>query len=328
MNDRESRTITIPEGIHRRAHADYVTYTAITGQGDAAKAVFKKHAACYADYMRQLPTTGFKLEPDEDTKECFLPGDLYLEWVEACRSSGLIPKEVTGSINDKDGLPRMEIPNKGYPRHRVYSALCAYRFAESFSHMPYCVVMSMRQWPHLPFWQHLFYAMGRFGCGSGHSWSYVCPVREDSMTGSYGGGWNLAQGLAAVRLFLMEDEALHKHDSDYTYSDIHNIAEAISPSVMAGNYANYPSMIIPASPDDPKRNTVLDDHWIPIWDYLMGQARKHDDAKVAKTAKEIYAEISAKDPVVPAVLKRIDEAKATYLRQQEEAKKGRYAPQW
>ena len=280
MNDQKNRTITIPDSVRKRTESDYVTYTAITGKGDDTKAVLRKHAACYAEYMQRLPTTGFMLEPDENTKGCFLPNDIYMEWVDACRSSGLIPKEVVGSISDKDDRPRMEIPNNGYPRHRVYSALCAYRFAESFAHMPYSVVMSMRQWPQIPFWQHLFYAMGRFGCGSGHSWSYVCAVREDSMTSNYGGGWNLAMGLAATRLFLLDDEALHKYDADYTYSDIHKIAQELGPMVATGRYGQPPSLVIPANPDVPDRNTVLADHWIPIWEYMMTKARSKSAAEV------------------------------------------------
>ncbi|MGM3367097.1 hypothetical protein ACS212_23570, partial [Escherichia coli] len=71
----------------------------------------------------------------KDWKKFAIDGESYLRFIDLFKSHLLIHPSVTAKVDD-DGTIRMHIPIE-MSRHRVYSAMCAYRWAESMSPFVY-----------------------------------------------------------------------------------------------------------------------------------------------------------------------------------------------
>lgn len=82
--------------------------------------------------------------------------DMYLKFIDLTKESNVIDSSVEATVSDDDYL--MHIPIVKTTRHRVYAALCCYRFCESWAPIPYTVLKLKELNPQLHFWQLLHYA--------------------------------------------------------------------------------------------------------------------------------------------------------------------------
>lgn len=290
-----TRTIHVPNNIVNRPDPDYVSFTAYQYPNGVQQSKTVIHAACYAEYMKALSDTEFLLMPDTDTARYFLPGDIFLEWVARCQAANIVPDTAMAWIDETDKLPRMKIP-KGLPRHIAYTALCVYRFAESYARMPYTFVHASRQWPHLPFWQVLHYAMSRYNCQEGHSWTAVIPGSWASLHSNNGNAWNIMNGVAVPYILTQSPRRLAESQNEYLTSVVTRAAIGLTRKLQVASYSTIPATPIAASADNPEENTILDDVWVPLWKYACKIKCQKSLATVSDEIHEIYTEAVKADP--------------------------------
>jgi hypothetical protein len=194
----KSCVVSLPPKIVIRG-VDNVTYATITGD----KEQLHRAAPCYQAHMAQLNKYTFKCIAS--TRVSVLPEREYLLWMQYCHTYGLVP---TGSTFWREkGQNIALIPGKYETRHRLYTGLCCYRWADSLAPLPYTVVHLLDHNPQLHFMQVLHYAMGKFVTLVGHSFSNVAANNMGAIYGGSGAArLNVLYGLG-TKLFYQFDES-------------------------------------------------------------------------------------------------------------------------
>lgn len=285
--------IEIPAELKKRGD-DYVSYTAIDKNGKRTK----HDHVCYATHMQKLPEHSFELLPRrtaEDWKDWAIDGESYLRFVELFKDNGLIDPTVKAEIDDTGAL-KMHIPI-GMSRHRVYSAMCAFRWAESLAPFVYTILKLSNDRKELSFWQILHYAMATQVASCGHNWCNIAQTRADCgyIYSCYGMGYNLGMSLCMPLFWYQTDEALAKL-SGATHSQIDNIAIAVAPCKTKDGLKYgmaLPTLLVSGSPDDkPMKNDVLNPMWTPLYKYTASMATcNYDAAVIQKELLAMYQEV-------------------------------------
>jgi len=156
---------------------DYVTYKTILPK----QTLEHINLPCYSGSMVNLNKIEFVCSPN-NKKKSILPDDIYLRWMQLCKDYGLCPTSSEAFI-EKD---KQHFRCRGKNRHRVYAALCCYRWADNVAPIPYTVVRLLDMNPRLTFYQVLHYALAKYITNSNHNFisiagggSYLAyPVRR------------------------------------------------------------------------------------------------------------------------------------------------------
>jgi hypothetical protein len=150
--------VEIPSHLKGMASNDYVSYTS---NGTAYKS-----AACYAKIMGQLPSVCTDCEPLLPETKSQLSSEDYLAWMNLCKDNHLMP---SGSeFRSEDGRNYAKIPGAGETKHRIYAALCCYRWTECLSPMCY-LLLRLSERKKLDFFQLFHYVTGKHVTLTGHS---------------------------------------------------------------------------------------------------------------------------------------------------------------
>lgn len=139
---------------------DYVSY----------KTIGKKHShdhlnrPCYSGSMLNLSKFNFLCRPNYGSKS-LLPKEIYLRWMQLCKDYGLAPTTSEAFVEKGKNYFRC----KGHNKHRVYAALCCYRWADNLAPLPYTVVTLLDMNSQLSFYQVLHYALSKYIQNSNHN---------------------------------------------------------------------------------------------------------------------------------------------------------------
>lgn len=235
--------IKLPPKIKNR-QGDYVSYIA-TGN-KTGKEQKMMNAACYHAHMSKLPQHSFQCVPADKTS--ILPEREYLLWMQYCHAFGLLP--MASTFWHEKGRNYAIIPGKYEMRHRIYTALCCYRWADSMAPLPYTVVHLMEAKPELHFFQALHYAMGKFVVNCGHGFVNIQSQAMSLYAGFAGKGkkdvknprLDLVYGLA-MKLFYHFDEkgvcpAVTYEKHHQTYSAIDAYFDSLKISLKVKNHVD------------------------------------------------------------------------------------------
>ncbi len=264
--------IPIPDNIEKRVN-DYVSYTATDQNGKKEE----KDHICYAGHMDRLTKYSFELVPYrkiDDWKKWAIDGESYLEFIELFKDNWLIDLSVEAKVDD-DGVMKMHIP-AGLSRHRVYSAMCAYRWAESLSPFVYLTLKLYKENKDLSFWQILHYVMSTQVSSCGHNWCNVGQtlVSLGHIYSNYGMSYNLGLSLSFPLFWHKTEEELLKLDNMTNYR-IDSIAKNIAPceSMPEKKYGlSLPSLLVCGSCGEDQENDVLNPLWTPLYKYASSMA--------------------------------------------------------
>jgi hypothetical protein len=190
----------------------------------------------------------------------------------------------------EDGVPKMRIP-RGTSHHRVYSAMCAYRWAESMSPFAWEVVRFVEDFPNVTIWQALHYAMAVHVSGIGHNW---CNVGITDMKYGYvymnsGQSYNMAISLA-FPLFWHKTEDELKAITGRTCDAVQKVADSIGPAVLTGKARmKVPALLIDGHA---KSCDVLNEKWTPLYQFAVTAGVGQWDAKqVREQLQAMYNDV-------------------------------------
>lgn len=165
LKRKASDPVAVPPAI--QVKSDAVTYTAIHNKTEQRQEMLK--AACYGSHMATLSQYLFVCKP---CSSFTLENEAYLEWMSLCHENHLLPYSAEWFIEKKK--PYARIPGGNVSKHQVYTALCCYRFAESYPPLVYSTVKLLEKNPELDFFQVLHFGLSKYSPGAGHSFTNVC----------------------------------------------------------------------------------------------------------------------------------------------------------
>lgn len=276
--------LPIPYHMEKRGD-DYVSYTAIDADGTKTD----KDNICYAHHMSMLSTHAFDLVPyrtHKDWKKWAIDGPSYLRFIDLFKENWLVHETVRAEV-DAEGTLKMHIP-RGMSRHRVYSAMCAYRWAES---MPAFVYLTMKLYDNrkdLSFWQILHYVMSTQVTGTGHNWCHIgiTNVRQGYLHMCNGMAWNLGYGLVLPLFWYKTEEELLK-DNQPTCNAIDALQGKVAPCKgKDGQKYGYtvPTLLVCGAFDGwPMPNDILNPIWTPLYKHTSSAAVGKWDAETLRT---------------------------------------------
>jgi hypothetical protein len=274
---------------------DYVSYKATDKNGVGSNV----NHICYSNHMEKLTDYSFDLLPyrtSADWKKWAIDGESYLRVVDLFKDNLLIHPKVKAKV-DGDGLMRMHIPI-GMSSHRVYSAMCAFRWAESMSPFVYLIIKLSEERKNLSFWQILHYVMSTQVGSVGHNWCNVCQTQLNYgyIYSNNGMGYNLGLSLSFPLFWHKTEEELLKYPRR-TCKCIDEISTKIAPckpkeGVKYG--LTVPTLLVCGSLDGkPAANDVLNPIWTPLYKYAGSMAVcDYDEAAVQKELLGMYEEIT------------------------------------
>lgn len=183
---------------------DSMHYSATTITGKHRNKSEFPNAACFHAHMAHLAKYEFECRPPAGAKKSLLPENYYYQWVNHCVANGLIPLD-SHPWAEKE-LNYIRISGKYESKHRIYTSLCCYRWADALAPLCYTVVKLLEIKPELNFYQALHYGMAKYVTLVGHSF---CNIGAASMNlymqgANKGVRLDLAYGLA-VKLFFQKD---------------------------------------------------------------------------------------------------------------------------
>lgn len=160
--------IKIPKSIVARG-SDYVSYTAINNKSQAKSNI--SNAACYAGHMGSLPQHTFDCKPQGKS---LLGQDDFFLWAKFCTAFGLSPHATVPYVKNDNNC--LLINGDGDCKHRIYTGLCCYRWADSLAPLPYeaCRLIELR--PDINFYRILHWVTGKYVTLTGHSFTNVCAA--------------------------------------------------------------------------------------------------------------------------------------------------------
>jgi len=216
-----SAPIAIPDSV-KKSPNDYVSYHQLNPDGTEKE---YEGAACYAAIMASL--TKIAVRCRAKVKDSLsVDKDHYLTWMKLCKRHRLVPRKAI--YYSEDGKNFLEIPAGVYDKHIVYSALCCYRFSESFAPMVWQIVEHSEKLDGVTFWQLLHYGLSNhYTYGAGHSFSMVYT----GSTGMYGKNerCDLAQSIA-LKVFYRRTIRDRKTITGYTNQTISALAQTLGGS--------------------------------------------------------------------------------------------------
>jgi hypothetical protein len=286
--------IQIPQHLVKRSD-DYVSYTSTDIEGNS----LTRNKICYADHMSKLTSHSFDLVPycdHKNWKDYAIDGESYLRFVELFKENSLIHPSVVAEI-DADGVQKMHIPI-GLSRHRVYSAMCVYRWAESMSPFVFLMMKLTDERKDLSFWQILHYVMSTQVTSVGHNW---CNIGVTSYQSGYvysnnGMAYNLGLSLSFPFLWYKTEEQMLKLGGT-TCTQVDSICAKIAPC-KAKNNEKYgmtiPTLLVCGSnTEKPMANDVLNPIWTPLYQYASSMATcDYKEETVKEELLNIYTEIT------------------------------------
>lgn len=156
--------IKIPKEISVRP--DQVSFTVIK-KNQKNKVV---NAPCYGAYMSQLSENTFDCIPN-NTKTSMLSFEDFALWIRYCTAYGFMP---SGTIPYRDKeLNCLIIHGEHENKHRVYAALCCYRWSDSLAPLVYHACRLIEQRPDLNFYRIMHYVQGKYVTLAGHNFTEV-----------------------------------------------------------------------------------------------------------------------------------------------------------
>lgn len=286
--------IPIPQHMVKRDD-DYVSYTATDAGGKKTDV----NNICYANHMATLTSHAFDLMPYrtyDNWKKWATDGESYLRFIDVMKEHLLIHPTVEAKVGE-GGKLLMHIPI-GMSIHRVYSAMCAYRWCESMSPFVFLTMKLYDERKELSFWQILHYVMSVQVTGIGHNWCNI-GTTKDNYGGIYsnnGMGYNLGLSLAFPLFWYKTEEELLK-DTGRTCNAIDKVANSIAPC-KAPDGQKYgmaiPTLLVCGETKGKEfPNDVLNPIWTPLYKYASSMAVcEWDAAVVGKTLADMYADIT------------------------------------
>lgn len=180
--------------------SDYVSFEA--GQ--------KKYqnTACYAGIMGSLGSTDIKCFPN---RKMTLPKEYFEEWFALCKQHHLVPDAV--ALESKEDQHSIVIPKGCDNWAHIYSALCCYRWMDSYPKMIWMIVNLARQ-NKASFFQLLHYGMAQHVMNTGHSLSAIC-IYENYI----GHGLNYKSPRTGLLGTLIIKHFLHRDENGKSPSD-------------------------------------------------------------------------------------------------------------
>ena len=157
----------VPKEIANKIRSDCVSFSATNNKTEEKKEYAAQ--ACYASYMNTLSENMFTCYPQSTFS---LPNDVYLKWMNLCKINNLLP--ISSEFFIEKNKPIARIPGGNESKHRIYTALCCYRFAESIAPLAYEAVGLSDNNPQLDFYQIIHYVLCKYVTHTGHSFSHLC----------------------------------------------------------------------------------------------------------------------------------------------------------
>lgn len=153
--------LDIPSALHK-ADSDSVSYTTYSKPPEAVAPIRQDYptARCYGASMQDLAAYSYDLYPHQRVKSR-LPAEVFLKWIDMCMDVGLVPQEARPDTENAQNS--LHIPCRGYNRHLIYSALCCYRWTDTYPAIPYMMATLCERKPSLDFFQVLHYVMALHG---------------------------------------------------------------------------------------------------------------------------------------------------------------------
>lgn len=298
--------IIIPDHMKEKRSNDYVSYTAIDEKGIKCE----KDNICYAPHMDKLTTNSFDLVPYrkcKDWKRWAIDGDSYLRFIELFKDNWLIQRNVVAEV-DGDGVLKMHIPI-GTSRHRVYSAMCAYRWAESLPSFVFLILKLSDERKNLSFWQILHYAMSTQVSLIGHNWCNIgfTNLEYGNIHTNYGMSYNLGLSLSFPLFWHKTELELMEHIGT-TCSNIDKITSKIAPCESKSKFdMGLPKLLVCGSYNDiPYPNDVLNPLWTPLYQYVSSQAScQYKEETIKKELLGMYEEITKKHDAVNTLREKL-----------------------
>lgn len=219
---------------------DYVSYRTTTYNGAEPHSTDHLGVACYAKHMTTLGCDEYTLYPNR--RDSILPKETYFNWVNLCKSIGLIP---TDAVPDRLGPHNtLFIPRNGYSKHQIYAAMCCYRWSENQSQLVYVATKAAKTLP-VHFGQALHYAAGTYITLTGHSFCNIVKVVNNpyAACGKSGQIW-LPWSIGIKEFFRSHADKNQSSQTDHAISEMLNKMDLTEPGRSA-----QPELCVPTIED-------------------------------------------------------------------------------